>query len=228
MSSGKINRLEFNHYLNKLQNGEFFSFSRWGDGEWICVSGGKGQNCDGHSYFPEMSQCLRNALSNDLGYYKALFEPSNIQVSQNQHWLKPLLTKFGSKVNWVLADVWEYLVKDKGINELVSQLNSMNYIIVSEKCKRKLNINYKDFIEIPSQNCFLEKENIKNQMIAMTEKYKMPVFGLSASMASNVIIDELFPIIGDKCWMIDFGSIWDPFCKGLTRSYHRNYKIKSI
>lgn len=228
MIFGKTNRLSFDHYLNKLQNKEVFSFSRWGDGEWLCVSGRKGQNCDGHFYFPEMSKCLRNALSNDLGYYKALFEPSNIQVSQNQHWLKPLLTKFGSKVDWVLADVWEYLVKDKGINELVSQLNSMNYIIVSEKSKRKLNINYKDFIEVPSKNCFLEKENIKNQMIAMTEKYEMPVFGLSASMASNVIIDELFPIIGDKCWMIDFGSIWDPFCKGRTRSYHRHYKIKSI
>lgn len=204
-----------------------------GDGEWLCVAGNKGKNCDGHHYFPEMSQCLRNALSNNLGYYKGLFEPSNPQVSNHINWLNPLVTKFGSKVDWVLADVWEYLVKkgptkSKGINELVSQLNSMNYIIVSEKSKRKLNINYKDFIEVPSQNCFLEKENIKNRMIAMTEKYEMPVFGLSASMASNVIIDELFPIIGDKCWMIDFGSIWDPFCKGVTRSYHRNYRIKKI
>ena len=35
MIFGKINRLSFDHYLNKLQNKEVFSFSRWGDGEWL-------------------------------------------------------------------------------------------------------------------------------------------------------------------------------------------------
>ena len=61
-------------------------------------------------------------------------------------------------------------------------------------------------------------------MINLTNKYENIVFGLSASMTSNVIIDELYDTIGDKCWMIDFGSIWDAFIGDKTRSYHSEYK----
>ena len=62
----------------------------------------------------------------------------------------------------------------------------------------------------------------------MTEKYDNVVFGLSASMATNVIVDELYDVIGDKCFMIDFGSIWDPFVGKMSRSYHREYKALDI
>ena len=62
----------------------------------------------------------------------------------------------------------------------------------------------------------------------MCDKYDNPVFGLSASMATNVIVDELYEQIGDKCWMIDFGSIWEPYIGRTTRSYHHNYKTKEL
>ena len=58
----------------------------------------------------------------------------------------------------------------------------------------------------------------------MCDKYDKPVFGFSASMATNVIVDELHSVVGDKCWMIDFGSIWDPFVGNITRSYHHRYE----
>ena len=54
-----INNYEFEFYLNKLKNKEYFSFTRYGDGEWICINNTvdsiiTGKNCDGHHYFPEM------------------------------------------------------------------------------------------------------------------------------------------------------------------------------
>ena len=99
----------------------------------------------------------------------------------------------------------------------------MDYIIVSEPKKRDLPIKYTDFIEVPLVNCFLEKEFIKKQIIEMCDKYEKPVFGFSASLATNLMIDELYPIVGDKCWMIDFGSIWDPFIGNMIRSHHLKY-----
>ena len=64
-------------------------------------------------------------------------------------------------------------------------------------------------------------------MIKMTKKYDDVVFGLSSSMATNVIVDELYDEIGDKCSMIDFGSIWDPFVGHIGRSYLKQY-VKTI
>ena len=62
----------------------------------------------------------------------------------------------------------------------------------------------------------------------MCDKYEKPVFGFSASMATNVMIDELYPIVGDKCWMIDFGSIWDPFIGNMIRSHHLKYTTTEL
>ena len=185
------NPIEF--YINKINNKDNFSFTRWGDGEWFCSMGVPGQNCDGHKYFPEMRKSLNTALNNiDL--------------------------------KWVNAGIWEDAALSGQLSPLVKSLESRNFVIVSSDKLKKIDIKYTDFVSVPPVNCFLDKERIKSDMIKMTEKYDDVVFGLSSSMATNVIVDELYDLIGDKCTMIDFGSIWDPFVGHMGRSYHKEYK----
>lgn len=216
------NNVDF--YINKLKNNEFFSFTRWGDGEWLCAAGTQGMNCDKHIYFPELRDGLNNALVNNKNYYKATWDINHGQIAKVLPMITNHLKNLNVDINWVNAIIWEKLPVDGDLNKLVEQLEKMNFVIVSNKKNRDLEINYTDYIEIPSVNCFLDKERIKQEMINMTEKYDNIVFGLSASMATNVIVDELYDIIGDKCFMVDFGSIWDPFVGNTSRSYHKEYK----
>ena len=220
------NDLDF--YINKLKNDEKFSFTRWGDGEWGCVFGAKGHNCDRHQYFEDMSKELSHALVHDKNYYKATW-PMTVPMMGG---IKDLILEFKEKYNlnenWVDARIWEEAAMQGQIKPLVKQLEDMDFIIVSEKSKRELPMNYRDFIEVPEVDCYLEKRNIQKQVIELTEKYKKPVFGFSASMATNVIVDELYEVIGDKCWMIDFGSIWEPYIGKVSRSYHHRYESKEI
>jgi hypothetical protein len=104
----------------------------------------------------------------------------------------------------------------------------MNFIMVSDSSKYSLKntLDMKGFIEIPPVNCFLNKDRIKDMIIEHSKKHELPVFGLSASMTSNAIIDELYSEIGEDCWMIDFGSIWDPLCGNRSRVYHKGYNVK--
>ena len=215
-------------YINKIKNNEFFSFTRWGDGEWACTVGRGGRNCDGHEYFKEMSQDLRLALTGGKKYYKAIWPVTHRQIQINLDWISKFLNENNIEIPWANAIVWEDLVIRQGIEKLVSVLESKDLIIVSDKSKKKLNIEYKDFIEIPPKNCYLEKSRIKNSILQKSKEYKYPVFALSASMATNVIVDELFDQIGSNCWMIDFGSIWDPFVGIISRSYHREYLTKEL
>ena len=69
----------------------------------------------------------------------------------------------------------------------------------------------------------MAKEEIKTAIRQAMEKIENPVFAFSASMATNVIVDEMYNEIGNDCWMIDFGSIWEPFVGNATRSYHALY-----
>ena len=220
------NSLEF--YIDKLKTNEKFSFTRWGDGEWSCVFGAKGHNCDKHQYFESMSEELTRALVDDKGYYKATWPMSVPMLTGISHLILGMKEKYDLKDNWVDARVWEESAMQDTIGPLIKQLEKMDFVVVSEKSKKDLTIDYKDFIEIPVVDCYLEKENIKNEIKRLTEKYDKPIFGLSASMATNVIVDELFEEIGDKCWMIDFGSIWEPYIGKVSRSYHNRYINKEI
>ena len=74
----------------------------------------------------------------------------------------------------------------------------------------------------------MDKDRIKEDILKMCDKYESPVFGFSASMATNVIVDELYDEIGDKCWMIDFGSIWDPFIGNRIRSWHDGHLGRTL
>jgi len=220
----KLYDYDIDWYIDLMKQNKKFSFTRWGDGEWLCASGADGQNKDDHRYFPEMGAGLREALVNDKGYFKATWPLSEEMISSNIQFIKNFCDSIGvNLVNWYDAGKFEYAATYGKIKPLVNQLEKMNYIIVSESKKRNLPIKYTDFIEVPLVNCFLEKELIKSQVISMCRKYKNPVFGFSASMATNVMIDELYPLVGDKCWMIDFGSIWDPFIGNMIRSHHLNY-----
>ena len=211
-------------YIDKIIKGIPFSFTRWGDGEWFCATGRQGANCDNHVYFPEMTTGLNTALKHDQGYYKAIWNANHGQIKAILNVILPHLEQNQFKVDWVNAGIWEDLAINNDMHKLVEALESRNFIMVSDGNKRDIDIKYADYVEVPPVNCFLAKDKIKEGMIAMTEKYRNPIFGMSASMATNVIVDELYPIIGDRCSMVDFGSIWEPFVGRISRSYHKTYK----
>ena len=64
-----MENLSYNHpssfYIDKLKNNEYFSFSRWGDGEFFCAAGIEGANCDHHNYSPELKNGLIKSLKNN-------------------------------------------------------------------------------------------------------------------------------------------------------------------
>ena len=224
----KIKNNPIEYYVDKINKKENFSFTRWGDGEWFCAMGMSGQNCDGHKYFPEMRKSLNKALNKNKGYYKAIWNLEHGQIKNILHMLLPFIKNNDVDIDSVNAGIWEDAALSGNLNLLIKSLESRNFVIVSSDKLKKLDIKYSDFISVPPVNCFLDKERIKSDMIKMTEKYDDVVFGLSSSMATNVIVDELYDFIGDKCSMIDFGSIWDPFVGHIGRSYHREYKNNKL
>jgi hypothetical protein len=229
-------------YIDMLKSGEHFTLGKFGDGELFCLFKALGWmdknkhgtvNADNHQYFQDMGMAIHETFINEKGYHK-LCHPDWFTGHGNgrdTHILfKRYINEFKitppnmiSAVNSIYADA-----EFGRLGPLKEQLEKMNYVIVSEGRKRKLPIKHIDFVETPLINAWLEKDRIKDEMLEMVEKYDDVIFGISAGMGSLPIQDELYPIIGDKCTMISFGSIWDPFINVNSRGYHKRYKNRNL
>src|SRR5688572_2860694 len=68
----------FERMCKMLKEGENFKFARFGDGEFNCMFGKVGHNCDGHEYFPDLGTALNNAFYSDPQYMVGI-QPLSVQ-----------------------------------------------------------------------------------------------------------------------------------------------------
>lgn len=63
------------------------------------------------------------------------------------------------------------------------------------------------------------REETKEEILAFG---KPAFFSFSIGTAAKVLIHELFPIIGEHSYLIDFGSLWEGLCGSNIRPYHKH------
>lgn len=204
-----------------LEKKQPFSFSRFGDGEWFCIlrNTNTKMNCDGHYFFEDMGEGLANVLKNyqyQSNYYLAIM---------------PLVYKLMLKeVNEFLKDVdpisWEHSLCFWGASrgdyiwEYFKLIRESNLLMVGPDYLMKFE-GWNHFITIPDNNCWLDKDAIIERISKKCEEEKFLVVSISASMASCVIIDELYKKYGNQHIFIDAGSIYDPYLGRNSRKFHK-------
>jgi hypothetical protein len=194
-----------------LRSGTPFSFSRFGDGEWNAILDRPGENCDGHAFFPELGADLRQALLSPQPYVYGM-QMRAIRDMGGE--IRAFLRKGGISMPWQDADVFHYANNDGLLFPLVKQLRSMKVVVVGPAHLRALSdavFPYVHFVEIPVKNCYLSRSDIEKGVRAYYESSGPAVFAFSASMTTNVLIQNLFPLMGATSWLIDFGSLWDVY-----------------
>ena len=191
------------------------SLSRHGDGEWACILGKDGGNCDGHRYFPEMGEALRRVLERRGAYYKGM-QPKAIEDMgfEIDSWLDiHLLDQL-----WCNADIIHNASIESKLKQLTNTIRGRKVVLVGAPHLAPLaKIHSWTHIETPPKNAWLAYEYIKGQ--CLEEGGDVVMF--SCGMMANVLIDDLWHLYGDKCCFIDTGSVFDPMVGVATRRYHR-------
>ncbi|MFW6008716.1 MAG: hypothetical protein ACOCP8_05550 [archaeon] len=207
---------DFNYYFNKIKNDHHFKYSRFNDGELIAIGGSSpnSSNCDGHKYFPEMGVELKNILLN--------YEYSDDYVLESfDHWynklsnIRKILNNLKDKNKNLSFLSYDFIritheQNPKNFINLLNVLKEKNVVIVGPEYLHELNnfFNFR-YIDVPIKNCYLEKDNIINNMNNITDKEENVYFLLSASMPANIIIDNFKN--DNNNTFIDWGSVWDTF-----------------
>lgn len=218
-------RYDVSTYALWLNEGHHFGLSRWGDGEWACLLGDQGENCDRHQYFPSLRDDLRRALIYNRAYQRGwLTVAKNAGMDRIEAFLGKLEAR-GIDITWVDGDVLLAASVRGQLAPFIQALRARRVLYVGPQTLAALPgvIGWKmaGYITVPDANAYLDKERIRNEIVRHLGARPVDVIGFSAGMLSNVLIDELWPIYNHRVTMIDFGSMFDIYCGVRSRSHNR-------
>jgi hypothetical protein len=209
-------------YVDKIDNNEHFSMIRFGDGEWMNIFG---ENYMGEKiqkinkemdYFEDARVKLRKTIEEPKESDNFFYAVQNLSIRQ-----------FGDKIpdylDWHNCDVFHNASIKGQLYPLITSLNNKQVVFVGPEYVKLIEniIPYIYFVIIPERNCYQSKTRILSEILNFGVNKKDIVYSFSASIASNIFIYELHDALKDN-WLIDFGSLWDPYTGRLTRGYHNS------
>ncbi len=216
LSGVEPSEVTFERMCKMLKEGENFKFARYGDGEFNCMFGKQGHNCDAHEYFPDLGTALNDAFYSDPEYMVGI-QPLSVQGGL---YLRATTDRIGPK-NIYDADVLHSASIDGKMNLFFDAIKDRRVFMVGP---RHLFPFFKYGITIPSINCWQAYDEILVGLIGMLHEEKDNVILFCASMMSEVLIDQLQ---FSENTLIDCGSVFDPYVGVKSRRYHHKLTLNA-
>jgi hypothetical protein len=207
----------FEKIVCDLKSKKEFKFSRFGDGEWNCIFNKPGQNVDGHKYFPDLGASLRRVILSEPDYTVGI-QPLSMSYERTDQ-IKDFCR--GLNIKWVNADAIHNASINGTFSEFVDALKG-RYIILIGPAHLAGFFTSCVHLVIPAQNCWLNYEEIRQQIEFHVDGVNNAVVLLAASMMSEVLIDDF---ADHNHTLIDIGSVLDPYCNVKSRRYHHKLKL---
>ncbi|MBN1983715.1 MAG: hypothetical protein JW795_19430 [Chitinivibrionales bacterium] len=215
-------------FVDKLRHSTPFSFSRFGDGEWSAILGQIGANCDGHRYSVELRKSLIESLVMPKSYYYSM-QPFAIKSHGRK--IGAFIKKHNIRLHWYNASVLHDANVSGTLFPFIDQLRRMSVIVIGPRHLRGLDkelFSYREFIEIPTVNCFNAFDTTVEQIEETSRRIPDGVYLFSASMAANCLIHRVYDSLGSSCWLLDIGSLWDIYLGVKSRSVYEDRSWSSL
>jgi len=220
---GNMLRFSVEDMVQRLKDGEHFSFLRYGDGEWTAAYQRvpSRKNCDGHQFFEEMGKEMEASLVNQLPD-PAVYGMQNMMLRKDptKSDLYAWLEEREIDIDWVSSDVIHYANRDGELGDFVRCLTDRNTILVGPQHLKPLKMfATTDFVEIAPRDCYLGIDSVERNLRSVMEIRDDPVVIFCASMMAEPLIYRLFPDFGQTSTMIDVGSVFDVYMGKPSRGY---------
>ena len=223
----EVRDLGLPYYVDRISNNEPFSFVRYGDGEWsAAILHNRARTGTGsHSLtIPQMVRDLQRSLTSiyQVDSYFVATRPN--AVAQNPLIERWLLVNTPKGTQWNECRIFCQASMRATLNPFITALRNLEIplVFVGPDWLRGL----KDvafpkalFIEVPHLDCYHAKAALNLQVRKMP---KPALISFSAGPAAKILIHELFPLLGNRSFMLDLGSLWDVYVGRYTRGYHRH------
>jgi len=207
-------------FCNKITKGDPLAFLRWGDGEWNCVLGRDGENCDGHQYYRSLRLALQAVLKKQESYYYGL-QPKAAHDMGDE--IKIYLDVMRIDISFINADIFHDASTESLLVDFFKACEGKNVVLVGPETLTMMRMRFSNLthIKVPHKNAWLEHAEILKQLeeVLMGADGKTVVL-FCCGMMANVLIDELWSGLFGGLIMLNMGSVFDPYCARMTRKYH--------
>lgn len=213
--------------LNTLiEGGDEFRLVRYGDGEWICMlgvnpyGGDPDRNCDGHYYFEDLSDALRNSLEKPRK--DTLYGMQHLSLMILGDSIQKYIKKHCPGITWYDSDILHHANEHEKLGSFIDVVRQRETVFVGPShLDRIVEFLHADaFLRIPNVDCWRVRDQLLVKVKEMSKHFENPLFLMSASMMTNNIIHKY----EGRGSFVDCGSIWEPHCGRTTRGYHRKVK----
>lgn len=210
-------RDDFDAIVRDLTAGTPTSLSRWGDGEWHCILGHPGQNCDGQVYKAGLRTALSGVLLDRPRYRLALQAYARLHMGEA---ICAWLAERQLAPDWIDADLFAHRSLAGVLGPFLTALQPRQIVLVGPAYLGPLRLfPIAAHVPVPARGAFAVWTGILEALRSTLDTTGADLVLLSAGMSSNLIVHALatsHPSVS----ALDCGSLWDPYVGRVTRRYH--------
>lgn len=205
-----------------------FTFSRFGDGEWISLLQLKSphkRNCDWHYFYPAMGFALRDVLKSKPGYRLGI---QKLATELYPDEIYTFLLKNGlTKLDWVTADVLHRAAQKDRLGELAKECKGAVWIGPSHLRELAKRLQARKFVEVPTLNMWESYGEIHQEALRTVRKNDLVL--VSCGMPAKILIHALHSA-RPTATILDTGAVWDPYGGVKSRKYMQagTYSIEGL
>jgi len=214
------------YYLDMIRKNIPFQLSRFGDGEIISMKlapHSLKQNCDGSKFLPEIAEPMRQIFRNNYPYYHCALDCT---FNEHGEHFRKFIEETCPDIQFYNGEFWQHLSFEGRITELMEAISPYKPVIVGGKHLSRVmfmkGLNAMSLIETPSRDSFTKFADILNEIMNRYHSGDR-MFLFCTGYTSKILIDTLYPYIGYNSFLLDMGSVFDPYCGKLSRDGMKYY-----
>jgi len=124
-------------------------------------------------------------------------------------------------IYWKFANAFNTASKKGKLFPLIAEGRKHKIIVIGPKFLRRLPdkvFNYIDFIQIPERTGWFSESTFDKVLLCKKKFGNGILYSFSVGIGANILIPNLHRHMRGN-FLIDFGSLWDPFCGRNSRIY---------
>lgn len=210
-------------YVAMVVDRVHFAQAAYRDGEWYCMLGRGGGNCNGEKYDPELGAMLRRTLLEPVGQWCVFWWPHPRKGIKAREGALRWLDEHQPDVRWIperpvgkanemglAAPFWRACRTRRVVLVGPRHLASQDLFPVAHH------------VVVPDATAWQHVDRLCDEIRAVSEPDDLVLF--CSGMASNVMIHRLWPEYRGRLTLMDIGAALDPYCGHNSREAYRDAK----